>query len=198
VAKVELQSSFPAWAVVRYLDAHPHDLVVLATEGEAGLPSWFSRSTSEAIAGMARTPALFVPASAKRGLVALEDGAYTLRNILLPVDHSPDPQLAVEVATRAAGIFGDDGETVEIALLHVGVGSAPWPQTADGTAWRFRREQVPGEPVERILDAAERLQADLIVMATAGEQGLLEMLRGSTTDKVLRGARCPLLAVPAV
>jgi nucleotide-binding universal stress UspA family protein len=41
------------------------------------------------------------------------------------------------------------------------------------------------------------LQADLIVMATAGEQGLLEMLRGSTTDKVLRGARCPLLAVPA-
>jgi nucleotide-binding universal stress UspA family protein len=195
VAKIELESAHPALAVTRYLDAHPHDLLVLATEGEAGLPSWFSRSTSEFIAGASRTAALFVPATAERGLVSLENGAYTLRSILVPIDRQPDAGMAIEFATRAASIFGD--ERVSITLLHVGAESAPWPNVADGPGWVFTKEQRTGTVVEEILDAAERVQADLIVMPTAGEQGLLEMLRGSTTEQVLRRARCPLLAVPA-
>lgn len=196
VAKIEVESSHPAMAIARYLDGHPHDLLVLATEGEAGLPSWFSRSTAEAIAGGSRTAALIVPATAERGLVSLENGAYTLRSILVPVDHRPDARMAIELATRAAGIFGE--ERVNIALLHVGTGSAPWPGVADGARWRFSKEQRTGPVVEAILDAAERLKADVIVMPTAGERGLLEMLRGSTTDHVVRRARCPVLAVPAI
>jgi len=34
-------------------------------------------------------------------------------------------------------------------------------------------------------------------MPTAGRAGVFEVLRGSTTERVLRKARCPLLAVPA-
>jgi nucleotide-binding universal stress UspA family protein len=33
-------------------------------------------------------------------------------------------------------------------------------------------------------------------MATEGHQGFLDALRGSTTERVLRGALCPVLAVP--
>jgi nucleotide-binding universal stress UspA family protein len=51
--------------------------------------------------------------------------------------------------------------------------------------------------VAEILAVAERVQADVIVMPTAGERGLLEMLAGSTTQQVVRRARCPVLAVPA-
>ena len=170
-------------------------MLVFATEGEAGLPSWFSRSTAESIAGASRTAALFVPATAERGLVSLENGAYTLRSILVPVDRQPDAGMAIEFATRAAGIFGD--ERVNITLLHVGAESAPWPNVADGASWVVTKEQRTGAVIEEILDAATRVQADLIVMPTAGEQGLLEMLRGSTTEHVLRRARCPVLAVPA-
>jgi nucleotide-binding universal stress UspA family protein len=195
VAKIALESAHPALAVTRYLDAHPHDLLVLATEGEAGLPAWFSRSTSEFIAGASRTAALFVPASAERGLVSLESGSYTLRSILVPIDRQPDAGMAIEFATRAAGIFGD--ERVSITLLHVGADEAPWPGVADGVGWVFTKEQRTGPVIEAILDAAERVEADVIVMPTAGEQGLLEMLRGSTTEQVLRRARCPVLAVPA-
>ena len=39
--------------------------------------------------------------------------------------------------------------------------------------------------------------ANLIMMATAGHQGFLDALRGSTTERVLRHAPCPVLAVPA-
>jgi nucleotide-binding universal stress UspA family protein len=34
------------------------------------------------------------------------------------------------------------------------------------------------------------------VMTTEGHDSMLDMLRGSTTERVLRGARCPLLALP--
>jgi len=196
VAKVEIRSPHPTLAITRYLDTHPHDLIVLATEGEAGLPTWFSRSTAEAIAGATGTAALFVPATADRGLVSLENGAYSLRNILLPVDHRPDASQAVEIATRAAGTFGE--EPVHITLLHVGAGNAPWPRITDGPAWKFRREERVGDVVTGILAAAEGTRADVIVMPTAGEDGLLEMLRGSTTEQVVRRARCPVLAVPAL
>ena len=54
-----------------------------------------------------------------------------------------------------------------------------------------------GQPVETILRAATERNADLIVMATAGRQGFLDALRGSTTERVLRHAPCPVLAVPS-
>jgi nucleotide-binding universal stress UspA family protein len=34
-------------------------------------------------------------------------------------------------------------------------------------------------------------------MATHGHHGFLDALRGSTTERVLHDATCPLLAVPA-
>ena len=56
--------------------------------------------------------------------------------------------------------------------------------------------QRDGEVVEAILDECEEQGADLIVMATDGREGFLDALRGTTTEQVLRAAKCPLLAVP--
>jgi nucleotide-binding universal stress UspA family protein len=53
-----------------------------------------------------------------------------------------------------------------------------------------------GEVVKTILAVAEESKADLIVMTTKGHNGFLDALRGSTTERVLRHARCPVLAVP--
>jgi nucleotide-binding universal stress UspA family protein len=54
-----------------------------------------------------------------------------------------------------------------------------------------------GDPVEAITDFANEWPADLIVMPTAGHVGYLDALRGSTTERVLRQAPCPVLAMPA-
>jgi nucleotide-binding universal stress UspA family protein len=47
-----------------------------------------------------------------------------------------------------------------------------------------------------ILDVAAGMAAELIVMTTQGHRGLADALRGSTTERVIRRARCPVLAVP--
>jgi nucleotide-binding universal stress UspA family protein len=38
---------------------------------------------------------------------------------------------------------------------------------------------------------------DLIIMATEGRQRIVDALRGSVSDRVVGGATCPVLAVPA-
>jgi nucleotide-binding universal stress UspA family protein len=53
-----------------------------------------------------------------------------------------------------------------------------------------------GDPVEWISVAGADFDADLIVMTTEGHTNLLDLLRGSTTERVVRRARCPLLAIP--
>jgi nucleotide-binding universal stress UspA family protein len=47
------------------------------------------------------------------------------------------------------------------------------------------------------VDAAIELDVDLIAMPTAGHHGVLDALRGSTTERVIRHAPCPVLALAA-
>jgi nucleotide-binding universal stress UspA family protein len=196
IGKLAISSHFPALAVLNYLDDHPTDLLVVATEGREGVARWLHGSVAEAMARWTRTMTLFVPADAEREIVALADGNLTLNNVLIPIDHSPDPSAAIEFARRAAEIIGEGNVT--ITLLYVGAeADMPQVRAEDGTGWRFERLRREGDPVEEIVRGAELINAELIVMPTAGRAGVFDVLRGSTTERVLRRARCPLLAVPA-
>lgn len=52
-----------------------------------------------------------------------------------------------------------------------------------------------GRPFEEICNLAREIAADLIVMPTRGYSGLRRMLLGSTTERVLRHAPCPVLVL---
>ena len=195
VTKRTLSGRSPARAVVEYLDEAPADLLVVATEGRDGGAQWLHGSVAEAMARRSRTMTLFVPTQADRTFVSPADGTLTLNNLLIPVDRTPDASAAIEFARRMAEI-GGDGKT-KISLLHVGETDMPPVQAVTGDRWTFAPMRREGEPVAEILAAAKLVGADLIVMPTAGRSGVFEVLSGSTTERVVRQARCPLLAVPA-
>ena len=52
-----------------------------------------------------------------------------------------------------------------------------------------------GHPAKKIVEVAEKENADLIVMGTHGTSGLGHALLGSVSDKVIRQAPCPVLLV---
>ncbi len=64
-----------------------------------------------------------------------------------------------------------------------------------GEGVRFRVHVATGSPAPEILAVAERESVDLIVIATHGRGGIAQALLGSTTDRVLRKARCPVLVI---
>jgi nucleotide-binding universal stress UspA family protein len=137
---------------------------------------------------------LFVP-NASRGFVSFQDGELTLRKILIPVDHKPCPQAAIQFATRAAKLMGDD--LVDITLVHVGdAGEMPDIDLPEDSSWSWKKLHRRGDVVDEIIKVANEISADLIAMVTAGHEGILDTLRGSISEQVLRHSPCPVLAVP--
>jgi nucleotide-binding universal stress UspA family protein len=195
VRKVGLQSRKPVDAMVKYLEEDPSELVVLATQGRAGLPRWLKPSISEPLARRSAILTLFVPAGV-RGFVASDRGDVRLQRVLIPVNHKPDPQVAID---RACAFFqAMDVTSVVVDTLYVGDRDGmPNVSPPNDLRCSFTSVCVPGQPADEIINAANERNIDLIVMATEGHKGFLDALRGSTTEQVLRRAPCPVLAVPA-
>src|ERR1043166_8715348 len=60
---------------------------------------------------------------------------------------------------------------------------------------RHRTLLKTGSPAQVIVDSAKSARADLIIMSTHGRTGLAHILLGSVTEKVVRGASCPVLTL---
>lgn len=69
-----------------------------------------------------------------------------------------------------------------------------------GTFSNYKTSIVTGIPCDEITAAAGRIDASLIVIGTHGRTGLDRILFGSTAERVVRSASCPVLTVrlPAV
>jgi nucleotide-binding universal stress UspA family protein len=140
-------------------------------------------------------------------------GLPRLKTILVPVDFSDSGKPALSYAASLARQSG-----ASLRLLHV----LEFPhfrpdfphQTMDVSDWRERvnrdfgalqtsrflgirttSEIREGLPFQAIVDAARDIGADLIVMATHGRTGLQHVLLGSTAERVVRHAECPVLVI---
>ncbi len=68
------------------------------------------------------------------------------------------------------------------------------PSRAAGLPTRL--EVLEGNVASSIVELADSLPADLVVMGTHGASGFERLMLGSVTEKVLRRASCPVLTVP--
>ena len=132
-----------------------------------------------------------------------------IRTILVPIDFSEFSYKSLDYAVAFAEQSG-----AEIILLHVVpttyvnsdmIGfdytaiSREAAKITEGQLERLRAKRVPGEsrariasrigrPVEEIIDAAQEMKADIIIMSTHGYTGLRHAFLGSTTENVVRYA----------
>ena len=194
IRKILNLASDPLEAMVRYCGEHPPDLLVLATHQREGLGRWLHKPVAEPLARRSRAMTLFVPTRG-HGFISPANGAVTLRRILIPVDHAPKAQAAVEEAFFLAE--GLDCRDVDFKLLHIGTEKGmPTLFLPHHPGYQWEQCLLNGEPVATILEASAQWQPDLIVFTTQGHLDFLDALRGSTTERVLRGAHCAVLAVP--
>jgi nucleotide-binding universal stress UspA family protein len=178
----------PAEETAHFLNQHICDLVVLGTHGRDGLDHWLDGSIAERVFSRSPILTLFIPRGS-RGFVDQVGGGFRLRRTLVPVDKNPVPYRAIESAQRFP--FMLTGIDIAMQLLHIG-----WsvPEIHDAKNKIMLRH---GNVVQTILDVAVECNADFICMPTAGHHGVLDAMRGSTTERVIRHAPCPVLAVPA-
>lgn len=194
VRKIRAMGADPVDSVVQFLWHKPTDLVVLATHERDELSTWFHKPAAEDISRKSRIMTLFVP-EVSRGFISLETGECRLKRILIPVDHGPSPQPAVDAACALAASL--KAEEIIFHLLYVGDQSrAPTLRLPFRMNWQWHWIFSSGVVFEEILSTAERGLYHLIVMGTQWRHGFLDALCGSTTERVLRHSAIPLLAVP--
>lgn len=182
-------------SIVGFTESHDIDLIVMATDENQGLPFWARANVSVPVAQRTKLPTLFVPRGVP-GCVSLEDGSTTLDHVLFPVDHQPSSQPAMDRVVATLRAFG--GSTSSVTVLHVGAEDRfPKVVPPAGEEFSWSNSSRSGEAAGEIVDAARELNANLIVMVTEGEKGLWDALRGSTVQRVLRAAPCPIFAIPS-
>jgi len=191
VKKLLAHGSDPLRTCAEYLERHPTDLVVLATNQEAESPGWMKRRVAEPLLRASGATTLFIP-HGRAGFVAPSTGAVKLQRMLLPIAPDPDPLQAIRAGTLLADHLRL--ENAEFTLLFVGPETdRPSPTLPARNGWTWKKTRREGDLVSTILAMEKEIDADLIVMATKGHDGFLDALRGSTTERVLRGASCPML-----
>lgn len=146
-----------------------------------------------------------------------EHSTVLIKNILVPLDFSSASKRALKYALRLAEKF-----SAELTLLYV-VAPAPSQNfiTAatttcssnenfsgaernlraliasgqDGNTGDARCTIRAGVPSQEIIEAAREADVDLIVIATHGYTGWKHFCIGSTAERVVRAASCPVLVV---
>jgi nucleotide-binding universal stress UspA family protein len=195
VDNTHIKRQEPVEGILKFLQQATCDLMVLASRGGGGFDHWLRGSVSEITSRHSALPTLFVTSGA-RGFVDQITGDVSIRRVLLPIDFSPPPGKAIKAVHRLLKLLTGDVRCV-LHLLHVGH-SAPTIRVTAGDRSRLsgvilRSGNVP----KTIIDAAIEFDADLIAMPTAGRHGILDALRGSTTERVIRHAPCPVFAIPS-
>lgn len=195
VRKISSTGDDPVHASIEYLERHPHDLIVLATHQYSGLERLRHKSIAESVAREAGEFVLFIP-QGSTGFIDGLSGIINLRSVLIPVDVKPDPQAAVEAAAAMASVL--KAANVDFTVLYVGgEADAPDVRIFAREGWNWKLICSTGAVTDVILEVADSLEANVIVMATEGHNGILDAFRGSTTERIVRQASCPVLAVPA-
>ena len=143
-----------------------------------------------------------------------------MKTILVPVDFSPiSKQVLKEAAVLARlasarlvllnviappyvgtdfyGFAGENLVTIAAAAeMHSARHLARLKQTLEQAALPTETNHLTGYPLSVILDQADKLEADYIVIGSHGHTAFYDLFIGSVATGVLRGARCPVLIVP--
>lgn len=139
-----------------------------------------------------------------------------LKQILVPIDFSVTAEKALAYAMPFAEQFGAKltvAHIVDLTIRPIDYGSDELDATSYTTAAQQKldavlRDRLPGTlpkpaataaragiPWLEICNLAKEIEADLIILTTHGYTGLKRVFLGSTAERVVRHAPCPVLVV---
>lgn len=141
-----------------------------------------------------------------------------IKKILVPIDFSDYSKKALQYTVKFAKSF-----SAELYLVYViepmvypadlSMGQMVIPQSevnlsekannelaelatnAIGESLKYNILIKTGKPFMEVIETASEVDADLIIIATHGHTGVEHLLFGSTSEKVVRKAPCPVLTL---
>jgi len=205
----------PEEVIVEYAADEGVDLIVVPTHARTGVEHWLLGSVAERVVRGAQCPVLTVSPRQE------SPQPFHPSTILFATDFSEHANRALPAAIELAEHYGaelvmihvvtvwnndpanpdwrfpelpeEHREAIEEAVRqHFDAAMAGVETDHDAIRTRHVRGFDPGLD---LIEAAREEGAELIVLATHGRLGLAHMLIGSTAEKVIRYAECPVLSI---
>jgi len=150
-----------------------------------------------------------------------EKPTFRLKKILVPIDFSPASENAFKYALHCAGKLSAELTLLHVLVPAVspsfaGISGAPAgapafsktglssaekklgaliASTRNGSVSRFRSATRTGVPSHEIVEMAKEADIDLIVIASHGNTSWKHFCIGTTAERVVCAAPCPVLVV---
>ncbi len=175
------------------------DLIVMGTHLRHGWRRALLGSVSEGVLYGSPCPVLTVAS----GDDYVGATPYAITNVMCPVNYTDVARESLRVAARFAEGFG-----ARLTIVHVLEADEVMNLKADEERVRrwvspelhdvysYREVVMRGGPAERVLDCAEDLGADFLVIGAQHKFFRDATVIGTTTERLIRFGSCPVLVVP--
>ncbi|HEX6086190.1 MAG TPA: universal stress protein [Thermoanaerobaculia bacterium] len=180
----------PARAILETADAIDADLIVMGTHGRTGWRRVLLGSVAEKVVHHTDRRVLCIPPGA----------APSIGKIVCPVNFTAIARTALEEAATLAATFD-----AELLVVHVTDAAedgrdvegefAAWIEPHVRTRCRYTHVVAHGNAAEETISAAHEAQADLIVLGSRHHRFADASVIGATTERVIRFAKRPVMAV---
>lgn len=193
----------PDVALLNLAKQHQTDLIVAGTHSKWGLERLVLGSTAEDLIRNATCPVLTVGPHAKQP----SDGPLVFRTIVYATDFSAE---AAKAAVFALSFAQDSGAHLYFCYVSESELLPGEPESFDGPFKAALNRMIPesvyewctpetvvkhGDAAEAILELAERVNADLIVLGARNASFWLTHVEHGLTPDLLAEATCPVMTV---
>jgi nucleotide-binding universal stress UspA family protein len=175
------------------------DMIIMGTHLRHGWRRAILGSVSEGVLHGSECPVLTV--ATRDGYVSATP--YAITNVMCPVNFTDVARESLRVAGRIAEAFG-----ARLTIVHVIENDEVVDPKADEERVRkwiapelqdvalYRELVVRGGPAERVLDCADDLGADFLIIGAQHKLFRDATVIGTTSERMIRFASCPVLVVP--
>lgn len=182
---------YPGEGIVKLAKNNAVDLIVMSTKGANHKGEFHFSDPALAVIRRANCPVLAVPA------LATFNG---LKRIVFTTDFQFNDLIALNMVNRWSIKFDCQINVVHVLgrmdERHEDREKMEALQTAYQYSTNLRFKLLPsGSTKEELSDYLDENEAELLVMTTAKKSKLWQLLEGSTTQKMARSAKIPLLVV---
>lgn len=207
-----------ARSIVEHADEFQPDLVVLCTHGKGGVRDIIYGSIAQQTLNRGKWPILLIQPD-EHGTVP----EFNPRHILVPIDRDHSQDAALSVSASMAKVFSSSVRllavvpTLETLSGEKSASGSLLPTTtraildiAEQEGAEFVEkiaseepfseleaytEILRGDPVQSVLEYANKSDIDLIILSSHARSGLSALISGSFTSRITSRVKCPLLLV---